>query len=60
MGGACFLRHQLAAVFNASDDVRNFTYQQGEEGDFCDAMPMYPCNVTKIALSLRAKMKSLG
>ena len=66
VGGACFLLHQLAAVFNASFGVFQMTYKisrinrMGEEGDFCDAMPTYPCNVTKIALLLRAKMKSLG
>ena len=42
VGGACFLRHQLAAVFNASFGVFRMTYEishinrMGEEGDFCD------------------------
>ena len=66
MGGACFQRHQLAAVFNASFGVFQMMYEisrinrMGEEGDFCDTMPTYPRNVTKMALLLRAKMKSLG
>ena len=48
VGGACFLRHQLAAVFNASFGVFRMTYEissinrMGEEGDFCDVLPMYP------------------
>ena len=48
VGGACFLRHPLAAVFNASFGVFQMTYEiscinrMGEEGDFCDAMPTYP------------------
>ena len=48
VGGACFQRHQLVAVFNASFSVFQVTYEishinkMGEEGDFCDAMPMYP------------------
>ena len=47
VGGACFQRHQLAAVFNASFGVFQMTYEisrinrMGEE-DFCDAMPTYP------------------
>jgi hypothetical protein len=47
VGGACFLRHQLAAVFNASFAVFQMTYEiscinrMGEKGDFCDAMPTY-------------------
>ena len=46
VGGACFQRHQLAAVFNASFSVFQVTYEisrintMGEEGDFCDAMPI--------------------
>ena len=48
VGGACFLRHQLAAVFNASFGVYRMTYEisrinrMGEEGDFCDVLPTYP------------------
>ena len=48
VGGACFQRHQLAAVFNASFSVFQMTYEisrinrMGEEGDFCDTMPTYP------------------
>ena len=48
VGGACFQRHQLAAVFNASFSVFQMTYEithinrKGEEGVFCDAMPTYP------------------
>ena len=48
VGGACFLRHQLAAVFIASFGVFQMTYKisrinrMGEEGDFCDAVPTYP------------------
>ena len=48
VGGACFLRHQLAAVFNASFGVFRMTYdisrinRMGEEGDFCDVLPTYP------------------
>ena len=48
VGSACFQRHQFAAVFNASLGVFQMTYEisrinrKGEEGDFCDAMPMYP------------------
>ena len=48
VGGACFLRHQLAAVFNASFGVFQMTYENsridrmGEEGDFCDVLPTYP------------------
>ena len=66
VGGACFQRHQLAAVFNTSFSVFQVTYEIshinriGEEGDFCDAMPTYPWNVTKMAVLLRAKIKSLG
>jgi hypothetical protein len=47
VGGACFQRHQLAAVFNAFS-VFQITYKisrihrMGEEGDFCDTMPTYP------------------
>ena len=47
MGGACFLRHQLAAVFNASFGIFQVTYEisrinrMGEEGDFCDVLPTY-------------------
>ena len=47
VGGACFLRHQLAAVFNASFGVFRMTYEisrinrMGEEGDFCDVLPTY-------------------
>ena len=46
VGGACFLRHQLAAVFNASFGVYRMTYEisrinrMGEEGDFCDVLPI--------------------
>ena len=32
----------------------------GEEGDFCDTMPTYPGNVTKMAILLRVKITSLG
>ena len=48
VGSACFQRHQLAAVFNASFSVFQVTYEishitrMGEEGVFCDAMPTYP------------------
>ena len=48
VGGACFQRHQLVAVFNASFGVFQMTYEishinrMGEEGNFCDAMAMYP------------------
>ena len=48
VGSACYLRHQLAAVFNASFGVFQMTYKisrinrMGEEGDFCDTMPTYP------------------
>ena len=48
VGGACFLRHQLAAVFNASFGVFRMTYENsrinrmGKEGDFCDVLPTYP------------------
>ena len=48
VGGACFQRHQLAAVFNASFSVFQVTNEilhinrMGEEGVFCDAMPTYP------------------
>ena len=48
VGGACFQRHQLAAVFNASFCVFQMTYEIsrinriGEEGDLGDAMPTYP------------------
>ena len=48
VGGACFLRHQLSAVFNASFGVYWMTYEisrinrMGEEGDFCDVLPTYP------------------
>ena len=48
VGGACFLRHQLAAVFNASFGVYWMTYEisrinrMGEEGDFCDVLHTYP------------------
>ena len=48
VGGACFLRHQLAAVFTASFGVFRMMYEisrinrMGEEGDFCDVLPMYP------------------
>ena len=66
VGSACFLRHQLAAVFNASFGVYWMMYEisrinrMGEEGDFCDVLPTYPRNVTKMAVLLRTKMKSLG
>ena len=66
VGGACFLRHQLAAVFNASFGVYRMTceisriHRKGEEGDFCDVLPTYPWNVTKMAVLLRTKLKSLG
>ena len=48
VGGACFLRHQLAAVLNTSFGVYQMTYEisrinrMGEEGDFCDVLPTYP------------------
>ena len=48
VGGACFQRHQLAAVFNASFSAFQVTYEIShinrivEEGVFCDAMPTYP------------------
>ena len=48
VGDACFLRHQLAAVFNASFGVYRMTYKisrinrMGEEGNFCDVLPTYP------------------
>ena len=48
VGSACFQRHQLAAVFNASFSVIQVTYEishinrMREEGVFCDAMPTYP------------------
>ena len=48
VGGACFLRHQLVAVFNASIGVYRMMYKisrinrMGEEGDFCDVLPTYP------------------
>ena len=66
MGGACFQCHQLAAVFIASLSVFQVAYKisninrMGEEGVFRDAMHTYLCNVTKMAVLLRAKIKSLG
>ena len=48
VGGSCFQRHQLAAVFNVSFSIFQLTYEisrinrMGEEGNFCDAMSMYP------------------
>ena len=47
VGGACFPRHQLAAVFNASFGIYLMMYEisrinrMGEEGDFCDVLLMY-------------------
>ena len=48
VGGTCFQRHQLVAVFNASFSVFLMMYEisyinrMGKEGDYCDAMPTYP------------------
>ena len=47
VGGACFQRRQLVAVFNASFIFFQMTYEisclnrMREEGDFYDAMPTY-------------------
>ena len=66
VGGGCFQRHQLAAVSNAPFIVFQMKYEishiirMGEECVFCDAMPTYLRNVTKMAVLLRAKIKSLG
>ena len=47
VGGACFLCHKLAAVFNVSLSVFWMTSQisrmntMGRGGDFCDIAPTY-------------------
>ena len=53
VGRACFPRHQLATIFNASfslsDDVGNFN-RMGREGDFCYVAPTDVGNVMKMAV----------
>ena len=47
VGGVCFQRHQLVAVFNASFSVFQMTLEIshinriGQEGNFCDVVPTY-------------------
>ena len=65
MGGACFQRRQLVAVFDASFSVFQMTLEishinrMGGEGDFRDIAPTYAGNVTNMAVLLRVKIKSL-